>query len=381
MNFDPMSILILSLFKAPSFFFFLLITTTFLVIKKMAYRHKRIILNSIWFSENGSLPEVALNNLIRLSNKIKASPYSKAYQLFLWTDLKKLQPSVKKALAQQGITIKDYRHIKANDEASKQMNTWIHELIQLGDNDNNYFYCMASDLFRVYLLLKEFPQNYKNAVTCYLDCNDIEILSLPPPSSFKNLPFIALNPINITLMNTLGTLIGYEKQPLCILDNDIILASNRKKEPLNHLFRAFYSHLSDLNQRTGGMITKLTEMKQTMTTKDQDLIVVLVVGISHILNILRFKDPFPDPFLIEYGKAEPSIKPIKGLAAAFDFLDYNRHYENGNTWHKKLPTQNPDTRLEKECRESWYELYTQRFHKISQSLNQRLAEANIAALL
>ncbi len=376
-----MDTLLLSVLSFKQLVFLLLILIAVVWTKKRALAQKKIILNSIWFSEDGSIGEEALHNLRQLAKKISAHRYGAYYQLFLWTDESKLQASARKTLQGHGVVIKDFCRLKPRDPISKKLYGWIKECLMLGNADNKFFYCIASDILRFYLLFKEFPDNYPNSVTCYFDCTDVEILDLPSPAVFNNLHSAAFPFYYGRLIPPLGKLLGYENLAQANFNNDLILAANKKnREQLDRIFRAFFNNLNHIDQLIGGIFHKLTATRDALQVQDQDLALVIVFGLTHVINFIRLQESLGEPFLLEYEDHGLQMTCMKMLAETRDFIDFKLVHKNSLTWAKS-PLDKTTVDAGNEERKFWYEFFPRRYHAASNAMNQAIAMANLAPLL
>ncbi len=171
--------------------FYVALFLLILLVKKL--RKIRVAINGIWFSCHGKIPEDVVKNFIQIACDIKKSGYKHHYHLYFWTDKKKLISTVKRQFKKNKIIIKDYRDAFLADSVSRQAKEWMHQLLKLGDENNKLFFVLASDIFRLHLLLKTFPARYSYSHVCYFDCNDINFVSIPEPRVFRKLKSIALH--------------------------------------------------------------------------------------------------------------------------------------------------------------------------------------------
>ncbi len=347
--------------------FFVLLMITILSIKKIFQPYKQIIINGIWFSGDGSIPEDAVNNFVQLAKKIKKSPYKQFYQLYFWADVGKIENRIKRTLHRHGVVLKDYRDIHPKDEISKISIEYVNFFISQGDQNSKYFYCLASDLFRLYLLCKEFPENYKNAVTCYIDCNDISILDVPSPKIFEELNLFAFNFVNLHHEDVLIKLIGSDIEPQPHLNNDVMIVANKRNKNIRDLiFKTYYENLIAIDRTTGGLKEMLIATKNATQNPDKNLALVIVFAITHMTNIFRFnRELLSDPFLCVHDEKEVKTQILKDIQVASYFLSFEREEDKGMTW---IGEHIIDDQLLNSTQKFWYELFAKRYREITDAV-------------
>jgi len=320
------------------FMLYFFLFAAIIVIKRI--RYIQVIINGIWFSVDGSLPESVINNYIQLAEKRASSIFKKNYQIILWTDMEILQPEIKKKLEKHGIKIKDYRDVAPCGEAAEKVNNWVGNFVRLGKESNKLLFAMASDMFRLYLLLKEFPENYRNAISCYMDCNDVVLTKIPHPRRLQKIRKIAFGfvPIEFESILSLFNSVGKSKY---LLSNDVIITVNKNNQSLfDEIFKAYYNNLSCINLQASGILELSKDTLGALKEIDQNTALIIAFCTTHIMHtVSQREDSQQEVCLLKLLGDDVKVRQLGGVRNAADFFSFIRNYENGLIWLTDYPCQ------------------------------------------
>lgn len=346
--------------------FYLIILIFIILIKKIF--HLKVIINTIWFSVDGSVSEDALFNLIQLSKKIEHSHYKTSYQLWFWTDTKKLKPEINKKLKQYGIKIKDYRAISCQDELSYSAIQWVENLLSIGNQNNKLFFMLASDIFRLYLLLKEFPRHYKHHISCYIDCNDIIIHHIPNPRDFLNIQAITFHFVEFNYADfpIFKRLVPCPDQSQVFLTNDVIIARNKRTPLFNEIFSIFCQNLMKIQDAEHDLFDLFKLLIQDIKVIDTELGCIVIFATTHIMNTLYIHPAQVQQLLIDHQNNKKQV--LNTILDSKLFLDFTRDYTKGYVWLEREAT---STSVNSEqiaaYRTFWFNLFIDRYKFINQA--------------
>jgi len=351
---------------------FFLILFFFIALIKWFRIH--IALNGIWFSNDGTISLDAIENFSHLAQSIRQSPFRHHYDLFLWTDVKNLRPETKKTLKQRGIVVKDYRDAFNNDPQSQMTRDWLEKLLALGNNNQRLFFVMASDLFRLYLLLFYYPKKKRFAYACYLDCNDIYLKALPNPQSLAKLKSIAFHfvPFSYNHHDIFLKILGPSQDTHPLLTNDVILTRNDSNDSLfKELISRYHENLKSIGYLNLNFIETLVWTKDTMTILDNDIVKVMIFTTTHMTNILHAVKGDEQIDLLVFDKKNLARKEITEIQDAASFLLFERDYDKGMTCCQHEPSSMNDLSndMKDPCRAFWYGLLLHRYQLITAEMN------------
>jgi len=300
-------------------YFFLIVPVA--IIQRIKY--PRIIINTIWFSTDGNLPEKVTQNLVRLADQIQHSPFRFYYKLHFWTDKKTLNSEIKKTLKQKNILIKDYNSLAIVDEDDKKINNLIKKLVSLGDDQHKFFFTMASDLFRMHLLFKKLPEKFPRAICCYLDCNDVKLNKITHPRIFKNL--------QKTAFSKTPAFCEDEKITSIMPDNDVILVKNKENQLyLLNIFHTYYHNLETTCHNLKELIDCLIKMKNSQYL-DRLTIMYCIFSTTHIIQTISYlHNDNEKSILFKFENDIVKIKQIGITQHSADFFDYQN--DKDQTW-------------------------------------------------
>lgn len=341
------------------FWFFVLLIAFFYLVKKS--RCIKIAINGIWFSVDGSMPEHAILNVMQLAQDIKESPYKKSYQIFLWTN--KLKPEHLKRLRKSGIKIKSYHQISPEDALSKRAKQWVDELIHLGGEQNKIFFMLASDIFRLYLLLKEFPSRYFYDFNCYLDCNDIIIKEIPDPALFKQVTTLAFRFGFFKYTKPIfKKLVPVSDETVLFLSNDFIIARNQPVTLFDEIFAAYCHNLSNLRQQQDDFFLLINMTLVLQNTIDEELGWLIIFTTTHIVTTLMIQqNSYDQIYLLNQTKKTKSR--VEGIIDAELIVDFERDREKGLIWLKREGQQINSVSVEETIAQhrDWCDVFKERY--------------------
>lgn len=359
--------LILSATELKLIGFYLVIFIVAYFIKKS--RQTKIAINSIWFSTNGLVPQDAIDNLINLAHAIKNSPFKKNYKIYFWTDARILDSFVRKTLKKSNIIIKHYRDVVTSDSLDLQTMDQIEQLLKLANGDNKLFFVLASDLFRLYLLLREFPLRYKNNYTCYFDCNDIQFNSIPEPALFRKIKSIAFHFVEFSFFehNIFSKLVNCSNQYQLLLTNDVIITVNKNITCFKKLFESYCNNFFSLNKSRNGINEFLKMTCKYMPILDDDLVRIIIFTTTHMVNTLYLHAENNDANLLTFANDVLMKKESFEVQDVVSVINFERHYHKGFTCLQRDNVQVVDSVMTEEAilhRQRWYHLFINRYLEI-----------------
>lgn len=347
-------------------FYFSLFLFAFLI--KKLFRIK-IVINGIWFSTNGAISQHAVDNFLQLSQDIKKSPFRHQYQLFFWTDTNKLAPIVRKAFKKNGIKIKDYRNVHPPDKTSTMALEWIENLLALANDNNKLFFVLASDFFRLYLLLKEFPSHYKKSYTCYFDCNDIYFNNIPNPQSFSKIQTIAFHFVEFQfrLHPIFAELVDCPSESQALLTNDVIIAKNKKMSIFDDIFKNYCHNFLNIKQSATTIIELLKMTCYSMPILDDDMVTIIIFTTTHMINTLYLRQEENKLNLHSFLGDKLNKKEIEYIQDVTIVFDFERDYSKGLTClqRENVKTDESPTEEANIYRNFWYQLFVNRYKLIT----------------
>lgn len=306
-----------------------------------------ITINDIWFSLDGSVPDVVVANLLQMVETIRLKERSTRTHAFFWTDKDKLDPEIKIHFESAGIKIKDYRYdVSPQDEKSKDVCAWVKQFIDLATSDDKAPFAIASDLLRMYLLFVELPLQYPGSVNIYKDCNDIILKELPGLASTsilkKIMHGVAFRSIEFNLR-----LLSKDKTKL--FNNDLIITCQEGNEILfQDIFSCLHANFvfnEAMCQRRFDMnLFELYRYSQIyMPDKDKNTAISIVFSIAHPMNYIytRTNDYGNETYLMNLiagkkGVDQYASRRIK-IGDTKAILDMEFHPQQGKTWAPKQP--------------------------------------------
>lgn len=362
--------------------FYFIMFMLILLVKKLC--RIPVIINAIWFSTDGTVPESALHNLVHLAENINKSIYRSCYKVLFWTDAAKLKPEIKKILKKNRIEIKDYRDLSPDDDTSRKLIEWINCLASMSYIHSKLHFVMASDMLRMYLLLKEIPKKHPKAIGCYIDCNDIRLIDIPNPKHLVNINTIAFHFVLLEFLPILKIIQCPQKTKFC-LSNDIIITYNRGNQSFfDEIFAAYYNNLNHLDQQMAGIGEMYVKTLNSVNTLDQDTQFVIVFGTTHILNTLFLQnEETGDIYLLGFAHRKLEAKKIESIKDVTDFLNFTRNGEEGMTWVVQTPSvDNSSESLQAEIKnehlEYWYQSFRKRAHLANEAINRTIITHSIS---
>ena len=339
------------------FVFYLCIFLIIFLIKKIC--RKQIVINTIWFSNDGSVHADAVQNLLQLARDIRQSPLRKHYQLLFWTDLQIMDARIKNVFRQHKIICKDYRDVSPQDHDARTALAWIKQLLAIADGNNKVCYVLASDLFRLYLLLKEFPAHHAADYACYIDCNDIHLHQLPHPHALSTLKFIAFHFVTFcySAFPIFQTLTKCEANPGPLLTNDVIVTANKSDPAFFHeLFSQYINNVRNVADTLGFTI-------RSMKILDDDMVCVIIFITTHMVNTLKVGRQRDEIFLLRLLEAGLEKKEVTLIQDVENFIAFERDYAKGFTCVQRVDAGVGSVVSEEAeyWRGYWYGLFVERF--------------------
>lgn len=357
-----------ALAASPIVWFYVSLFVAIALFKKI--RRNRIAINTIWFSADGTVPEDTIERLIKLASNLRHSPYRYHYQLYFWTDTKKLLPVINWRLRRANIRVKDYRQVVPSDEAAATAQQWIHDLIQLGNEQNKVFYVLASDLLRLYLLLREFPERYAFAYSCYIDCNDIQLNQIPRPRDFLKIRQLAFHFVqfNFASYTIFEELTHCPDTSRLLLTNDVIVAVNKARPLFAEIFATYCQNVRTTHQAMQDMLLMLSRSRQSAGVIDDETVCLIIFTTTHMMNTLfAASEVLSDIFLVSFASNRGIEKRRVDIQDVAEIIDFERHYDKGATCLNResldaSATMNNDTFIA--CRTFWQQLFVYRYKSL-----------------
>ncbi len=318
-------------------------------------KEPQVVLNGIWFSSDGTLPDVVLSNMKASVDKIKSSIYKEHYRVVLWTDKSKFSnEAINDRLSQfdlspTDVEIKDYREVlHANDDnGSKQINQWVDQFAQADSSKSKLCYAMASDMFRIYLLTKEYP-NTPNTIGCYMDCNDVQVTDIPDPATLNG---VQLKYVGYKFQESILT--KYDASTTHFFNNDIMIVNGENKDLCDRIFSSYLHNLEYVNDKLGGFYEFYEKTIDSVNRLDKATAQAIVFSSTHTMNILDYDIDNRRIFLRDYENGNPVFHEVEQVHPMVE-LSTQYNVSQGGTW---LPPKSNETFSEfsEEC-ERWKSL-------------------------
>ncbi|TAL60421.1 MAG: hypothetical protein EPN84_09565 [Legionella sp.] len=323
-------------------------------------------------------------NLVR---NIKNSDYANHYKVILWADTSKIGEAQRTIIEQQfkkydlnaaDIEIKNYRtvNVPLEDTESIRVNGWVDEFVQAGNQNNKLPYVMASDMFRMYLLMKEYPKA-NNAVGCYFDCNDVCLLQIPNPSKLREYG-VLFNIVKFHFDPSLTNLPDKQSKDT-LVNNDLIIVGGKNRELCDRLFSTYYQNLAAVDARMNGFCKSYLDTRNSVQRIDSATTQAMVFGCTHTMTILACVviDSLAYYYLVDSASGSLNLTEIDGVSSiSAKKIKIELLHDRGRTWGQPATdVSSVPQDLSKSMK--WQELFRQKRGNLLSCLQQQTQQLNL----